>query len=290
MLDITQLHPLFVGKVNGIDLRRPVDDAARQALVAASDRYAVLVFRDQDIDDDQQAAFTEGFGALGLPTYVLHPGYKMRLDPRIVDVSNLDEKHAVLDPDDRRRKQLLGNRLWHTDNAFRPIPARYSMLSARAVPDRGGETEFADMRAAWDALPDEKKTQVEGLIGMHSLHYSRATLGFHDYSQEERDGLPSAPHPLVRTHPGSGRKALFLASYVHDIRGMDTPDARVLMHDLIEHATQRQFVYSHSWRVGDLVMWDNRCLMHRVREYDMTQPRDMRRTTVMETEPTVKEA
>ena len=290
MIEVTQIHPVFVGEVRGIDLREPVDAATFEAIVEAIDEHGVLVFRDQAIDDDHQLAFSGLFGPLGKTTRTLRPGYEPRLDPRMIDVSNVDKENRVLDANDRQRVQSIANRFWHTDNAFRKTPAKYSMLSAHAVPSEGGETEFADMRAAYDALPDKKKSALEGLIAMHSIVYSRERIGFTDYSPEEREGLPSAPHVMVRTHPGSGRKALYIASYIHDILGMDTPDARMLAHDLIEHATQRQFVYKHSWRVGDLVMWDNRCTMHRARDYDPTERRDLRRSTIMDDGPTVPDA
>ena len=290
MIEVKQLHPLFVGEVSGVDLRRPVDAETVKAIVAASDKYAVLVFRDQDIDDAQQMAFSGMLGPLVTTSLTLRPDYKARLDPRITDISNLDEENRLLEPNDRRRLYALSNRFWHTDNAFRKTPAKYSLLSARTVPPEGGETEFADMRAAYDALPDKTKAALEGLVAMHSIIYSREIIGFTDYSPEERQGLPSVPHVMVRTHPGSRRKALYLASYAHEIRGMPTPEARMLLHDLIEHATQRQFVYTHRWRVGDLVMWDNRSTMHRARDYDMSYRRDLHRTTVMDDGPTVVEA
>jgi alpha-ketoglutarate-dependent 2,4-dichlorophenoxyacetate dioxygenase len=290
MIAVKQLHPLFVGEVDGVDLRRPVDAATAGEIIAAWDQYAVLVFRDQDIDDEQQIAFSAMLGPLGKTSLTLRPDYKPRLDLRMIDISNLDEEDRLLPANDRRRLYALSNRFWHTDNAFRRTPAKYSLLSARTVPPEGGETEFADMRAAYDALSEKKKAMLEGLVAMHSIIYSREIIGFTDYSPEERAGLPPVPHVMVRTHPGSGRKSLYLASYAHEIQGMPTPEARMLLHDLIEHATQRQFVYTHRWRVGDLVMWDNRCTMHRARDYDMSYRRDLHRTTVMDDGPTVAEA
>ena len=290
MIAVKQLHPLFVGEVDGVDLHKPVDAATAGEIIDASNKHAVLVFRDQDIDDAQQMAFSGMLGPLGKTSLMLRPGYKARLDPRMTDISNLDEDNRLLAPNDRRRLYSLSNRFWHTDNAFRRTPAKYSLLSARSVPPEGGETEFVDMRAAYDALPEKKKAALEGMIAMHSIIYSREIIGFTDYSPEERAGLPPVPHVMVRTHPGSGRKSLYVASYAHEIQGMPTPEARMLLHDLIEHATQRQFVYTHRWRVGDLVMWDNRCTMHRARDYDMSHRRDLHRTTVMDDGPTVAEA
>jgi alpha-ketoglutarate-dependent 2,4-dichlorophenoxyacetate dioxygenase len=290
MIQVKQLHPLFVGEMSGVDLRNPVDSETLEAIVTAWDTYGVLVLRDQFIDDAQQMDFSEKLGSLAKTSLVLRPDYKARLDPRITDISNLDEDDRVVGADHHRHLYALANRFWHTDNAFRRVPAKYSLLSARAIPSEGGETEFADMRAAYDALPERTKSWLEGKIAMHSIVYSREIIGFTDYSPEEREGLPAVPHVMVRTHPGSGRKSIYLASYAHEILGMPTPEARMMIHDLMEHATQRQFVYTHHWRVGDLVMWDNRCMMHRARDYDTTQKRDLHRTTVIDDAPTVPKA
>jgi alpha-ketoglutarate-dependent 2,4-dichlorophenoxyacetate dioxygenase len=283
-----QLHPLFVGEVRGIDLREPVDTSTVKAIVEASDRYAVLVFPDQTIDDEQQLAFSERLGPLETTIKKLRPGHKLRLNQRVSDLSNLDPNGRVLEKDDRNRMYGLGDRLWHTDSSFKAVPAKYSLLSARQIPAAGGETQFADLRAAYDALPDTTKVQLEGLVAEHSIIYSRSTIGFTDFSDEEREGLPPVPQRLVRTHPGSKRKTLYLASHAMAIRGMPVPEARLLLRDLIEHATQPQFVYTHRWRVGDLVMWDDRCTMHRALPYDPTQARDMHRTTVSDVASTLE--
>jgi alpha-ketoglutarate-dependent 2,4-dichlorophenoxyacetate dioxygenase len=279
-ISVKQLHPLFVGEVSGVDLREPPDAATVSQIVAAAGRYAVLVFHDQLITDERQIAFSRLLGPLETTIKAYRPGHKPRLDLHISDVSNLDEESRVLAADDRRRMNGLGNRLWHTDSSFKAIPARYSLLSARAIPGEGGETQFADMRAAYDALPEAMKARLEGLVAEHSVLYSRSTIGFADFTDEERAKLPPVPQLLVRVHPGSKRKTLYLASHAGWIRGMPVPEARMLLRDLMEHATQREFVYTHRWKVGDLVMWDDRCTMHRAREYDATQARDMHRTTV----------
>ena len=208
----------------------------------------------------------------------------------MADISNLDENNKVLSGHDRRRLNALGNRLWHSDSSFKRVPSRFSLLSARVVPSWGGETQFADMRAAWDALPDRMKARFEGMICEHTQLYSRGKIGFTDWSKEELEKMAPVPQVMVRTHPGSGRKSIFLSSHAGRIRGMDDPEAKMLLMDLSEFATQPQFVYTHSWKVGDLVMWDNRCTMHRAREYDETEVRDMRRTTVSDGVPTVLEA
>lgn len=289
-ISVRPLHPLFVGEVSGVDLREPVASAIISQIVAAADQYAVLVFRDQHITDEQQIAFSAMLGPLETTIKAYRPDHKPRLDLHISDVSNLDEQSRVLAADDRRRMNGLGNRLWHTDSSFKAVPARYSLLSARRIPGDGGETQFADMRAACDALPEAMKARLEGLVAEHSVLYSRSTIGFSDYSDEERERLKPVPQLLVRRHPGSGRKTLYLASHAGWIRDMPIPEARLLLRDLMEHATQREFVYTHRWTLGDLVMWDDRCTMHRAREFDMAQVRDMHRTTVSDEVSSLEQA
>ena len=290
MIHVKPLHPLFVGEVTGVDLRRPVDAGTLQAIVGALDRHAVLVFHDQAIDDEQQRAFSQLLGPLETSRQAHRPGVKLRLQINMSDISNLDEHNRILDATDYRRMSGLANRLWHTDSSFKRTPAKYSLLSARVVPSWGGETEFADLRAAYDALPAAKQRAIEGLIAEHSIFNSRAVIGFTDFTEAERAALPPVPQVLVRTHPGSGRKTLYLASHAGSIRGMPLPEARMLLLELIEHATRPEFVHRHRWRVGDLVIWDDRCTMHRGREYDLREVRDMRRTTVADAAPTVEQA
>lgn len=287
---VKQLHQVFVGEVSGVDLRRPLEADTVTALNDAINQYGVLVFHDQPIDDAQQQAFSRNFGELETTVRAYRKDFVPRLDIHMADISNLDENNKVLPAGDRRRLNALGNRLWHSDSSFKRIPARFSLLSARVIPDEGGETQFADMRAAWDALPDKMKARVEGMICEHTQLFSRAKIGFTDWAEEERAKMAPVPQVLVRTHPGSGRKSLFLSSHAGRIRGMEEPEARMLLLDLSEFATQREFVHTHRWKVGDLVMWDNRCTMHRAREYDETQIRDMHRTTVSDGVPTVLEA
>ena len=289
-LHLRPLHPLFAAEATGIDLRAPPDAATLAGIVAALDRYAVLVLPAQPLTDDQQIAFSRRLGPLETTIKAYRADHKPRLDLHISDVSNLDENNRVLAENDRRRMNGLGNRLWHTDSSFKPVPARYSLLSARTVPAEGGETEFADLRAAWDALPEPMQRRIEGLVAEHSILHSRGTIGFTDFSEEERARLQPVPQTLVRTHPGSGRKTLYLASHAGAIRGMNLPEARLLLLDLMEHATQRPFVYRHRWRVGDLVIWDNRCTLHRARPYDLSVPRDMHRTTVSDERSTLAQA
>ena len=286
-ITVKQPHPLFVGEIGNVDLRQPLDRDTVAEIQAASDKYGVLVFRGQMIDDAQQQAFSRNFGDLETTVKAYRKDYKARLDDYMADISNLDENNRLLSANDRRRLNSLGNRLWHSDSSFKRIPARYSLLSARIIPSWGGETQFADMRAAWDALPDRLKAKVEGLVCEHTQIFSRGKIGFTDWAPEELDKMAPVPQVMVRTHPGSGRKSIYLSSHAGRIRGMEDPEAKMLLMDLSEFATQPQFVHTHVWKVGDLVMWDNRCTMHRAREYDETEVRDMHRTTVSDGKPTV---
>jgi len=280
-ISIRQIHPVFVGEVSGVDLARPLAPDEVAAIEAGMDRYAVLVFHDQKITDEQQMAFSRNFGGLedARGGNITKPEDK-RLQAGMNDVSNLGRDGQPLSRDSRVRLFNLGNMLWHSDSSFRPVPAKYSLLSARVVNPTGGNTEFADMRAAFDTLDAGTKAQIDDLICEHSLIYSRGSLGMLDYSEEERAMFQPVRQRLVRTHPVSGRRSLYLSSHAGGIVGMPMPEARILLRDLNEHATQPKFVYVHDWRAGDLVMWDNRQMMHRVRRYDESQPRDMRRTTV----------
>ena len=288
-LTVTPLTPAFAAEIAGIDLREPLDQLTVAAISAAIDKAGVLVFHGQFITDEQQQTFSRNFGDLETTVRAYRRDFVPRLDVHMADISNLDEQNRVLPKNDRRRLNALGNRLWHSDSSFKRIPARYSLLSARVIPAEGGETQFADMRAAWDALPDKMKRRVEGMICEHTQLFSRARIGFTDWASEEIEKMAPVPQVLVRTHPVTGRKSLYLSSHAGRIRGMEEPEARLLLMDLNEHATQPRFVYTHTWRVGDLVMWDNRVTMHRAREYDETQVRDMHRTTVSDGVPTVRE-
>jgi len=286
-VSIRQIHPVFFGEVSGCDLTQPLDRAAVAAIEAGMDRYAVLLFHDQEFSDEQQMAFTRNFGTLE------HTGsgnitkpHELRLQPEMIDVSNLDRDHKPLARDDRRRMFNLGNRLWHSDSSFKAIPAKYSLLSGRTVVEKGGNTEFADMRAAYDALDDDTKEEIEDLICEHSLIYSRGALGFTDLTEDEKKKFTPVRQRLVRTHPVTGRKSLYLSSHIGTIIGWPMPEARAFIRDLIDHATQPQFVHVHTWRQFDFVMWDNRQTMHRVRRFDETKVRDMRRTTVSGDAPT----
>jgi alpha-ketoglutarate-dependent 2,4-dichlorophenoxyacetate dioxygenase len=283
-----QVGPCFAAEVDGIDLSRTLSDDEVAAIHAGMDAYAVLVFHDQKLDDEQQLAFTRSLGPIehAIGTSLRAPD-EYRLPTTFADVSNLDKDNQVFRRDDRRRLFAIGNRLWHSDSSFKPVPAKYSLLRAVSVPSRGGNTEFAYMPGAYDALDDDTKREIEDLVCEHSQIFSRQQLGFTDFTDEERARFAPVRQRLVRTHPGTGRKSLYLSSHAGSIVGWPVPEARAFLRDLVEHATQRQFVYAHRWRVGDLVMWDNRQTMHRARPFPAHEPRDMRRTTLMGEAPTV---
>lgn len=283
-LEIKQLHQHFVGEVSGVDLTRPLTPDEAAAIDAGMDRYGVLIFHDQNITDEQQIAFSKNFGDLELPdnkSNIIKDDQR-RVRREIADVSNLDKNHEPFDRNDRRRFFGFGNQLWHSDSSFRVIPSKYSLLSCRSVVSRGGNTEFADMRAAYDALEDWQKEEIEDLICEHSLMYSRGILGFTELTEDEKANFKPVRQSLVREHPVTGRKSLYLSAHAGGIIGWPMPEARSLLRDLNDHATQPEFVHVHKWRVGDLVMWDNRQTMHRVRRFpnDTTEKRDMRRTTI----------
>lgn len=282
-LRFSPLHPLFVAEVGAIDLRAVHDQATLDAIKAGMDRYAVLVFRDQPFTDAEQLAFAERFdGRLHAKTGVAALGKNRFGNEALTDIANVDENGELFASNDRRRMYGLGNRLWHTDASFQDPPGRYSMLSTRVLPPVSADTEFADTRAAYDALADSVKAELEGLQVHHSIAYSRQTLGF-EFSREEEDKLKGAVHPLVRVIPRSGRKSLYLASHASRIIDRPVPEGRLLLRDLIEHATQPQFVYRHPWRSGDLVIWDNRATMHRGRPFDDTKHRrELRRVTTLD--------
>lgn len=273
----------FAGELRGIDLRDAKDRDTLESIRAGMDKHAVLVFRDQKFSDAEQLAFAERFdGKLHRKTGASVLGRSRLGDEALTDISNIDAKGRILKTEDRRRAYGLGNRLWHTDASFQDPPGRYSMLFAKIVPPVAADTEFADMRAAYDALDEEMKGRIADLRAHHSIAYSRETLGF-DFSEEEKNKLKGAEHPVVRTNPRTGRRSLYLASHASRIVGWPVPEGRLLLRDLIEHATQPRFVYRHSWRVGDLVIWDNLATMHRGKPYDDARhKRELRRVTTLD--------
>jgi len=290
-ITMRQVGPCFAAEVDGIDLGKPLSREEIDAVHAGMDRYAVLVFHDQKITDEQQLAFTRSLGDIehSIGTSLRGPD-EYRLPTTFADVSNLDKDNKVFARDDRPRLFGLGNRLWHSDSSFKVTPAKYSLLRAVSIPSKGGNTEYADMRAGYDTLDEETRAEIEELVCEHSQLYSRAILGFTDFTEEERLRFKPVRQCLVRTHPVTKRKSLYLASHAGGIIGWPVPEARAFLRDLIEHATQRQFVYAHKWAVNDLVMWDNRQTMHRARPFPANEPRDMRRTTLAGDGPTATQA
>lgn len=273
-------RPAFAGEVSGIDLSKTLTPEEVAAIHDGMTRFGVLVFHDQRLTDEQQVAFSRQLGPLEDAISDLRPVEERRISMDLNDISNLDQNNKIMARDDRRRLFGLGNLLWHSDSSFKKVPAKYSLLSARVIPAKGGNTEFADMRAAYDTLDDETKAQVHDLICEHSQMYSRGILGFTEFTEAEKQLCIPVLQRLVRRHPVTGRLSLYLSSHIGTIVGWPMPEARSFIRDLVEHATQRQFVYAHVWRPFDLVIWDNRVTMHRARRYDPNEVRDMRRTTV----------
>jgi alpha-ketoglutarate-dependent 2,4-dichlorophenoxyacetate dioxygenase len=289
-LQLTPLHPLFAAEVQGVDLRETPDPALCAEIDRAMDRYAVLVFPGQQLDDDQQMAFGQALGPLETTRGTVD-AHKHRLKHgQMNDISNIDVDGKLLGADDRRRMFNLGNQLWHSDSSFKATPAKYSMLHARLIPPEGGETEFADMRAAWDALPEKTRAKIRDMVTEHSLIFSRGKLGFAEYTEQELKDFAPVQQRLVRWHPGSQRHSIYLSSHIGRILGWPVPEAMALIRQLEEFATQRQFVYTHHWKQWDLVVWDNRSTMHRARPYeDQTFARDMRRVTLADVAPTLQQ-
>ena len=290
VLTCTPIHPHFAARAEGLDLRQPLTEEQRSAVKDAMDKYGVVVFPGQLMSDDEQAAFAMQFGEIeDTPTLVDQERRRLP-NMKINDISNLGPDGQIWAADDRRRMFNLGNLLWHSDSSFKPTPAYWSMLQAKVIPPVGGETEYADMRVAWEHLPEDLKEEIRDLIAYHSLIYSREQLGFAAFSPEEQKRCEPVPQRLVRLHAESGRLSLYLSAHIGAIEGWPRPEAMALIRHLTEFATQREFVYSHQWSVGDLVIWDNRCTMHRgTRFKDKTYPRDLRRVTLMDVGPTLEQ-
>ena len=283
-IEFRELHPSFGAEAGPVDLREVHDESALERIREGMDRYALLVFRDQDFSNREQIAFAERLdGELHRKTGISVLQKNKFGDEALTDVSNVGADGEILEAGNRRRHYSLANRLWHTDASFQDPRGRYSMLAALVVPPVAADTEFADMRTAWDTLPDATKESLGGLRAHHSIAYSRQTLGF-EFSGEEAERLKGAIHPLVLTNPRNGRRSLYLASHASRILDRPLPDGRLLLCDLIEHATRPELVYRHSWRTGDFVIWDNRATMHRARPFeDTAHRREMRRVTTLDT-------
>src|SRR5580700_8510175 len=280
-ITVCPVTPSFAAEIGDVDLSAPLGPPDLQAIKDAFAKYAVLIFPDQQLSQDQHLDFARLFGPLETTIAVYRSDAPLRVRKEFADVSNLNQDNEVWGKDSRHRLFQLGNRLWHTDSSFKRLPARASLLYARSIPPLGGHTEFADERAAYDALSDEMKRRLGSLVAEHSIFNSRARLGFTEFSDEERQGMPPVSQVVVRTIPESDRKSLYLASHAGRIFEMPDQEGRALIDRLTAHATQRQFVYTHRWRVIDLVMWDNRCTMHRGTEFDdLRFRRDVQRATV----------
>jgi alpha-ketoglutarate-dependent 2,4-dichlorophenoxyacetate dioxygenase len=288
------LHPGLAAEIDFPDLSRPLEVDEVASIQAAIDAYPVLVFRDQHLTDAQLRDFAARFGPLEIGRAAARTGRRRLAIPQIGDISNLDEDNNVRALGDRRRLDSLGNRLWHTDASYMPVPVVLGLLHAVRLPPPGpfgnGETEFADMRAAYDALPAATRTAIDPLIAEHDIFWSRGQIGFTEFAPGEREQYPPSRQRLVRRHPVTGRKSLYLSAHASHIAGWPVADGRLLLLDLNTHATQPAFVYSHTWRAGDLVIWDNRWTMHRGRPHDENQPRDLRRATTLDTGSTLEEA
>ena len=282
-LQLNPLTPVFAAEAYGIDLRKPLDAGAVREIEAAMDRYGVLVWRNQPLDEDQQIAFARNFGPLDAGLRKAYKGAANRFrHEALLDISNVDASGKIAARDSVKNIGNVANQLWHSDSSFQKPAAKYSILSGVVVPPRGGETEFADLRAAYDALPDDTKQLIAGLSAQHFAFHTRIMLGDNSYTPEQLAVFPPVEWPLVRVHPGSKRKLLFVGVHCTHIPGMTLAEGKMLISDLLEHATQREFVYRHSWSVGDVVMWDNRCTLHRGRRFDLSQRRELRRTTTQE--------
>lgn len=287
---IYPITPTFAAEVGDVDLSRPLDVGNVTAIKQAFWEYSVLVFPEQRLTVDQHLNFARHFGSLETTIAEHRLGMQLRVSPEIADVSNLNHDGEIWAEDSPQRLHELGNRLWHTDSSFKRIPALASFLYAQSIPPVGGHTELCDLRAAYDALPETTKQRLDNAVAEHCIRYSRARIGFTDFSDAERESMPPVPQALIRTIPESGRKTLYLASHAGRILGMPDEEGRALIDELITHATQRQFVYTHRWRANDLVVWDDRCTMHCGTAYDdLRWPRDVQRATVSDVAPTCEQ-
>lgn len=274
------LHPLFAAEASGVDISQPLSEGNVRAIEAGMDRYGVLVFRGQALDQDQQIRYAQSFGPLDLGLRKIKGGPHRFKYNELADISNVKADGEVAGRDHAKIVNNLANQLWHSDSSFQDPRAAYSMLHALVLPSWGGNTEFADLRAAYDALPERTKAELQDLQAEHYALHTRILLGDEAYTDEQKKTIPPAAWPLVQTHPGSGRKLLFVGVHARQVIGWPTAESRMYLQDLLEHATQRELVYRHEWQVGDLVMWDNRSTLHRGRRYDIAERRELRRTTI----------
>lgn len=278
------LQPLFAAEVKGCDLRGAANPSASAEIEATMDRFGVVVFRDQRLDESEQMALTRALGPVDMGLLKVVQRQSRFREPGMIDISNVDLESEILPREDPRLIMNLANQLWHSDSSFKRPSAKYSLLLACIVPDEGGETEFADMRAAYDALPSDQAAALDGLVAEHSAFHSRMQLGDCQYTPDDLAKYPTVEWPVVRTHPGSKRKTLFIGAHATHVIGHPVAESRLLLSELLEHATQRQFVYRHRWQPGDLVIWDNRAVLHRGRRYDLRERRELRRSTTEDTD------
>lgn len=278
-LQLKPLHSVFVAEASGIDISQPLSAADVAAIDAAMSDHAVLVWRDCALSGQQQLAFAKSFGPIDLGLKKVFRRPERLEDERLIDISNVDAQGNVARRDSPKNLSNFANQLWHSDSSFQTPRAAYSMLQALVLPSWGGATEFADLRAAYDTLPERTKNEIRDLSAEHYALHTRILLGDEAYTDDQKKAIPPAVWPLLETHPGSGRKLLFVGVHAREIIGWPTAEGRIYLSDLLEHATQRERVYSHEWRVGDLVMWDNRSTLHRGRRYDIGERRELRRTT-----------
>jgi alpha-ketoglutarate-dependent 2,4-dichlorophenoxyacetate dioxygenase len=281
-LALEPLHPLFAAQASGVDLRRPLDEATVAEIERAMDRYAVLVFRGQPLTEAEQVALARRFGPLDAGLRKATGAATRFQYEELIDIGNIALDGEVAASNDQKLIGVLANQLWHSDSTFQDLPVKYSMLSAVAVPDEGGDTEWCDLRAAYEALPDDLRRLAEGRSARHFAFHSRLLLGDDRYNEAQLARFPPVERPLVHVHPGSGRKVIFPSVHIDRVSGMSVPEGRLFVAELLEHATQPRFVYRHRWRAGDYVMWDNRATLHRGRRYDLSVRRDLRRTTTLE--------
>lgn len=285
-VEIWPVNDTFAAEIGDVDLSQPLDSHDWAAIEDAYNTYSVLIFPEQQLDNDRHAAFANRFGDIDHSMQKSMQVDDERLPSKLADVSNLGADGEVLDPESRMIDFQRANRLWHTDSSFKPVPANASCLYMRSIPPVGGQTEFADMQAAYDALDDGLRQRIEGRIAVHSIANSRAKLGF-AMTPAENTAYPRVPQAMVRRHRATGRRSVYIASHAGEVLGLDVDESRELLAALMAHCTRPEFVYKHRWRANDLVVWDNRCTMHRGRPFDdLRWPRDARRATSLDVAPT----
>lgn len=282
ILSLKPLHPLFGAQVHGVDLRRGLDAAIIAEIDAAMDQYALLVFRDQPLSQAEQVTCSKQFGPLDAGLRKATGAATRFQHEELIDIGNVALDGTVAAPDNKKLIGVLANQLWHSDSTFQNLPVKYSMLSAVVVTADGGQTQWADLRAAWDALPEKTRRHIDSRSARHSAFHSRIMLGDNSYTEEQLARFPAVERPLVHVHPGSGRSVLFPSVHIESVSGLSVPEGRLLVAELLEHATRPEFVYTHHWQAGDFVIWDNRSTLHRGLRYDLALRRDLRRTTTLE--------